>query len=87
VRGGELTVPLQPLLIEVLADPVDHGPLWYHEDKELLYNPRRRVAYAVSGSIPVMLPDEARSVDDAEHTALVAAQPGAQETGQGHPAG
>ena len=75
-------MPLQPLLLEVLADPVDHGPLWYHEDKELLYNPRRRVAYTVSGSIPVMLPDEARAVDEAEHEALVASQDAAVETGR-----
>ena len=51
-------MPLQPLLIEVLADPVDKGPLLYFESRDLLYNPRRKVAYAISGSIPVMLPDE-----------------------------
>jgi uncharacterized protein YbaR (Trm112 family) len=76
-------VPLQPLLLEVLADPIDHGPLLYFEDRALLYNPRRKVAYAISGSIPVMLPDEARAVDDAEHEALLAAQQSAVETGRG----
>jgi uncharacterized protein len=74
-------VPLQPLLLEVLADPVDHGTLLYYEDRELLYNPRRHVAYAVEGAIPVMLPDEARTVPDDEHAELMAAAAGATETG------
>jgi uncharacterized protein len=77
-------MPLQPLLIEVLADPVDKGPLLYFEQRDLLYNPRRRVAYAISGSIPVMLPDEARPIDDAEHAELMASAADAQETGVGH---
>jgi len=80
-------VPLQPLLLEVLADPVDHGSLLYFEDRELLYNPRRRVAYSVSGGIPVMLPDEARQVADDEHDALVANAAGATETGARRGAG
>ena len=48
----------------------------------MLYNPRRRVLYEVRDSIPVLLPDESRAVDDAEHAALVA-DPGARETGAG----
>ena len=74
-------MPLQPLLIEVLADPVDKGSLLYYEDRNLLYNPRRRVAYAIAGSIPVMLPDEARAVDDEEHAALMAGVQHAKQTG------
>ena len=79
-------MPLQPLLLEVLADPVDHGSLLYFEDRELLYNPRRRVAYTVSAGIPVMLPDEARQVADDEHAALVADAASAMETGVRHAA-
>lgn len=77
-------MPLQPLLIEVLADPVDKGSLLYFEDRDLLYNPRRKVAYAIAGSIPVMLPNEARAVDEAEHAALMADAGSAQTTGTGH---
>jgi uncharacterized protein len=75
-------VPLEPLLIEVLADPVDKGPLLYFEDRDLLYNPRRRVAYAVNGSIPIMLPDEAHEVSDGEHEDLMDAAATATETGK-----
>jgi uncharacterized protein YbaR (Trm112 family) len=80
-------MPLESLLIEVLADPVDKEPLLYFEDRDLLYNPRRHVAYAIIGSIPVMLPDEARPVDDAEHASLMAAASGAITTGTPQQAG
>jgi uncharacterized protein YbaR (Trm112 family) len=61
---------LDTFLLEVLEDPIDHGPLLYIESRSVLYNPRRRLAYEVRGAIPVMLPDEARTVDDAEHELL-----------------
>jgi len=80
-------MPLQPLLLEVLADPVDHGSLLYFEGRDLLYNPRRRIAYAVTGAIPVMLPDEAREVGDAEHAELLADAASATETGAKPPGG
>ena len=72
---------LDSFLLELLEDPVDHGPLLYVADKSVLYNPRRRLAYEVRGAIPVMLPDEARTVDDAEHAAL-SGDPTAVTTGQ-----
>ncbi len=61
---------LDPFLLTLLEDPVDHGPLLYVESRDLLYNPRRRLVYEVRDSIPVLLPDEVRAVDDAEHAAL-----------------
>jgi uncharacterized protein YbaR (Trm112 family) len=35
----------------------------------VLYNPRLRKVYEVRDSIAVMLPDESKSVSDAEHDA------------------
>ena len=64
-------MPLDPLLIDVLACPEDKGPLLYFEDEELLYNPRLHRSYPVRDGIPVMLIDEARSVDEAEHDRLM----------------
>lgn len=74
---------LDPLLIEVLACPVDKGPLWWFEDEEILYNPRLRRSYAVRDGIPVLLVDEATDVGDAEHERLAAkaAAGGVPETG------
>jgi uncharacterized protein YbaR (Trm112 family) len=65
-------VALDALLIEVLVDPEDHGPLLYFESESLLYNPRRRISYEVRGAIPVLLPDEARAVSDELHERLSA---------------
>ena len=65
-------MPLDPLLIEVLACPVDKGPLLWFADEDLLYNPRLHRSYDVRDGIPVLLVDEATAVDDAEHERLMA---------------
>ena len=67
---------LDSFLLELLEDPIDHGNLLYVANKNVLYNPRRRVAYEVRGSIPVMLDSESRAVADDEHESLA-----------GHPSG
>jgi len=72
---------LDSLLIDILACPVDKGSLLYFEEESILYNPRRQVAYTVNDGIPVLLPDEGRSVDIAEHEALMAKAGTATETG------
>ena len=56
-------------LLSILVCPADRGPLMYTAD--LLYNPRLRRAYRIDDGIPVLLVDEARDVDDAEHARLV----------------
>jgi uncharacterized protein YbaR (Trm112 family) len=63
---------LDQLLLEVLACPEDKGPLIYFADEDRLYNPRLRRSYAVRDDIPVMLVDEATTVDETEHTRLMA---------------
>jgi len=65
-------VALDALLIEILACPEDKGPLLYFADEAALYNPRLQRRYVVRDDIPIMLVDEAESVDDAEHARLVA---------------
>ena len=62
---------LDPKLLEILACPDDKGPLLYFEDESALYNPRLKRRYAVRDDIPIMLIDEAESVDDAEHDRLL----------------
>jgi uncharacterized protein YbaR (Trm112 family) len=72
-------------LLEILACPDDKGPLLYFEDESSLYNPRLHRRYAVRDDIPVLLVEEAESVDDAEHARLVAKaeSAGATPTGAG----
>jgi len=65
-------VALDPKLLEILACPEYKGPLLYFADESSLYNPRLKRRYAVRDDIPIMLIDEAESVDDAEHQRLLA---------------
>lgn len=81
---------LDPLLVEVLACPVDKGPLLWFEDESVLYNPRLHKRYEVRDGVPVMLVEEATDVDEAEHERLMAkaAAEHVPETGTaGRPAG
>jgi uncharacterized protein YbaR (Trm112 family) len=63
---------LDPKLLEILACPKDKGPLLYFADEESLYNPRLRLRYRITDDIPIMLIDEADTVDDAEGQRLLA---------------
>jgi uncharacterized protein len=63
---------LDPLLLDVLACPVDKGPLLWFEDEDILYNPRLKKSYAVDDGVPVLLVDEAVDVGEAEHERLMA---------------
>ena len=63
---------LDPQLLEILACPEDKGPLLYFPDEDSLYNPRLKRRYDIKDDIPVMLIDEATTVDDAEHERLLA---------------
>ncbi len=80
-------MPLDPLLIEVLACPVDKGPLLWFDDENLLYNPRLHKSYAVRNGVPVLLVDESTDVSDDEHARLMAKAEadGVPETGRGAP--
>ncbi len=62
---------LDPKLLEILACPEDKGPLLYFADEDSLYNPRLKRRYAIRDDIPVMLIDEAETVDDREHQRLM----------------
>ena len=63
---------LDPELLEILACPEDKGPLLYFADEDTLYNPRLKRRYPIREDIPIMLIDEAETVDDAEHERLLA---------------
>lgn len=65
-------MPLDPKLLEILACPDDKGPLLYFADEDTLYNPRLLRRYRIQDGIPVMLIDEAETVDAAENSRLLA---------------
>jgi uncharacterized protein YbaR (Trm112 family) len=66
-----LPVSLDPRLLEILACPEDKGPLYYLADENALYNPRLKRRYDVRDDIPIMLIDEATTVDDGEHDRIM----------------
>ncbi len=74
---------LDPFLLDVLACPIDKGPLLWFEDEGILYNPRLHKRYTVADGIPVLLADEAAEVSDSEHARLMAkaADSGVRSTG------
>lgn len=63
---------LDPRLLEILACPKDHGPLYYFADVELLYNPRLKLKYRVEDDVPQLLLEQALDASAAEHHGLLA---------------
>jgi uncharacterized protein YbaR (Trm112 family) len=63
---------LDPTLLEILACPEDKGPLYYFEDEQILYNPRLTRRYEIRDDIPILLVDEAVTVEPAEHERIMA---------------
>ena len=61
---------LDQRLLDILVCPQDRGPLLLAGD--VLYNPRLRRAYRIEGGVPVLLVDEAVTIDDdAEYQRLI----------------
>lgn len=68
---------LDPLLLDLLACPVDKQALLYLPAEGLLYNPRLRRGYRVDGGIPLLLPDQGEPVAGERHAELLARARGA----------
>ncbi|MBT3536755.1 MAG: Trm112 family protein [Rhodospirillaceae bacterium] len=55
---------VDPKLLEILVCPLTKGPLEYDRAAQELISPQARLAYPIREGIPIMLVDEARSLDD-----------------------
>ena len=62
---------LDPLLLDLLACPIDKQPLLYLAEYEVLYNPRLRRSYQIRDGIPVMLADRGETVTAERHRNLL----------------
>jgi uncharacterized protein YbaR (Trm112 family) len=58
-----LTAEVDPRLLEVLVCPVTHGPLVYDRQAHELVSKSAKLAYPIRDGVPIMLPEEARSID------------------------
>ncbi len=63
---------LDPRLVEILACPEDKGPLLYFEAEGFFYNSRLRRRYEITDGIPIMLIDEAATLEGDEHERVMA---------------
>jgi uncharacterized protein YbaR (Trm112 family) len=53
-------------LLEILVCPQTKGPLVYDREKAELLSKGARLAYPIREGVPIMLPEEARELSDAE---------------------
>ncbi|MCY4445115.1 MAG: Trm112 family protein [Rhodobacteraceae bacterium] len=51
-------------MLEMLVCPITHGQLVYDSEKQELISKSAHLAYPIRDGIPVMLPDEARKLED-----------------------
>tara|TARA_A100001011_G_scaffold246420_1_gene254658 strand:- start:1156 stop:1338 length:183 start_codon:yes stop_codon:yes gene_type:complete len=54
---------VDPKLIEILVCPVTKGTLEYDKENNELISRQAKLAYPIRDGIPIMLADEARSID------------------------
>jgi hypothetical protein len=59
-------IEVDPRLLEILVCPVTHGVLDYDREKGELISRSARLAYPIRDGVPIMLPEEARELTDAD---------------------
>ena len=55
---------VDPKLLEILVCPLTKGVLEYDKKNSELISRKAGLAYPIRDGIPIMLPDEARKLDD-----------------------
>ncbi len=63
--------PVDPKLLEILVCPVTRTNLTYDADRRELVSRAAGLAYPIRDGIPIMLPEEARELTDAERNRRV----------------
>ena len=55
---------VDPRLLEILVCPLTKTSLRYDRERQELVSEAARLAYPIRDGVPIMLPDEARRIDD-----------------------
>jgi uncharacterized protein YbaR (Trm112 family) len=63
-EGPPETSRVDPRLLEILVCPLTKTTLEYDAEKQELISRSARLAYPIRDGIPIMLPEEARKIDD-----------------------
>jgi uncharacterized protein YbaR (Trm112 family) len=64
--GAPPPLDVDPRLLEVLVCPVTRGPLTYDRVRQELISKSARLAYPIRDGVPIMLPEEARTLGEGE---------------------
>ena len=56
--------PVDPRLLEILVCHLTKGPLQYDRERNELISRKAGLAYPIRDGIPIMLPDEARKLEE-----------------------
>lgn len=62
--AGSAEREVDPKLLEILVCPVTKAPLIYDRERSELISKQARLAYPIRDGVPIMLPDEARPLDE-----------------------
>jgi len=60
------TRSLDPILLDLLICPVSRGPLTYDRARQELISRQAGLAYPIRDGVPVLLKEEARTLDGVE---------------------
>ena len=63
-KASDRHYEVDPKLLEILVCPVTMGPLEYDREHQELISRKAGLAYPIREGIPIMLADEARSLDE-----------------------
>ena len=58
--------PVDPKLLEILVCPMTKSPLRYDRERNELVSEAANLAYPIRDGVPIMLPEDARQLDDEE---------------------
>ena len=61
---SETSAGVDPKLLEILVCPVTKESLTYDAAAQELISEKAKLAYPIREGIPIMLPDEARAIED-----------------------
>lgn len=62
----EARAEIDPKLLEILVCPLTKTTLEYNRERQELISRAAKLAYPIRDGIPIMLPEEARQLDEAE---------------------
>ncbi|PWE18144.1 hypothetical protein DDZ18_00580 [Marinicauda salina] len=63
-NGARRSSEVDPKLLEILVCPVTRGPLEYDREAQELVSRSAGLAYPIREGVPIMLPEEARRLED-----------------------